>query len=162
MLRPISITFIFLLFVVGTAGQSRGRLAKYSALLRTQIECRANPKAGALLLELQQKKIISSPYNVVDSVNYFSFNKPIELWGFKPKAVFGWQVGYPKFFTRGPGTSPPEMVGIVVSDSVTTVKDKLEKLGIGNLHIEESVFDLKGNNNESDKKFTEISCWEKH
>lgn len=113
------------------------------------------------MIELRRTGFISKTYMVFDTVSYFRLRRPLTVWNFAPVAVFGWQGGFEKFFARGPGTSPPEMIGIVVRDTVTAVNAKLEKLGVRGLHIEEADFDLSGRYYKSKSPLTEISCWEK-
>jgi hypothetical protein len=155
----VLLSSLVLLFTFAIAGQNKNSSSKFSALLEKQLECKSELKAGHLLTELQKNGFTSKASYVVDSINYFGLLKPLKAWAFRPKAVFGWQEGYGKFFVRGPGTSPPEMIGIISSDSVAVTKAKLKRLGFEGLHVEESQFDLRGNINKSKRKFTEIACW---
>ena len=159
-----SMTLIIVLFLAtatGVIAQGNVQSKKYAGQLEQMLACKGNPKAGKFLLELRRTGFISTTYTVVDTISYFKLRKPIKVWSFTPVAVLGWEGGFEKFFARGPGTSPPETIGIVVKDSVPSVNAKLQKLGIQDLHIEEAEFDLNGRSNESKSPLTEISCWQR-
>lgn len=74
------------------------------------------------------------------------------FWRFTVQDNFG------KFFVRGPGTSPPEMIGIVVSEPVDKVKGKLSEIDLTSLDVDETVLDLNGDLANSSKRLTEITC----
>ena len=147
-----------LLATAGVFAQSSAK--KYSAQIEQLMACKSNPKAGKFLIELRRTGYISTTYTVFDTISYFKLRRPLKVWNFSPVAVFGWQGGYEKFFERGPGTSPPEMIGIVVREALADVNAKLQKLGIGNLDVEQAEFDLNGRSYHSKAPLTEISCRE--
>jgi hypothetical protein len=157
-MRPLILVVALLLAPLPVAAQRD----TYARSVANQLQCKSNPKAGPLLLNLRRAKYIGSPYVVSDSVSFFRLNKPMNVLGFSPVAVFGFQQGYSRLFARGPGTAPPEMVGIIVRADVASVKARLEKLGINNLRVEEHEFDLRGNVRPSRQTLTEIACWESH
>jgi hypothetical protein len=133
--KVITLIVVFLIVTAGVFAQNLTRSKKYAAQIAQQLACNANPKAGKLLIELQRTGFIGRTYTVVDTVSYFKLRRPLKVWSFAPVAVFGWEGGFEKFFERGPGTSPPEMIGIVVRESIPTVKAKLKTLGIQNLNV---------------------------
>lgn len=155
---------ILLFFAVATdvSAQKVTETRKYSSMLGKQLTCNSNPKAGKLLMELSRKRFISKTYVVQDSISYYRLKRPMSVLGFNPVAVFGFQQGYDNFFLRSPGTAPPEMVGIITRDSVSSAKTRLSKLGLKNVRVEEHLYNLAGNVNRSKKKFVEIMCWERH
>jgi len=155
-----SVTLVLVLFL-GVATQITAQSTKYAAQLEQLMACKSNPKAGKFLIELRRTGYISTTYTVFDTISYFKLRRPLKVWNFSPVAVFGWQGGYEKFFERGPGTSPPEMIGIVVREALANVNAKLQKLGIGNLDVEQAEFDLNGRSYHSKAPLTEISCREK-
>jgi len=157
-------TLIVLLSFATTAGvlaQTNPQSKKYAKQLEQQLACKSNPKAGKFLIDLRRSGFISKTYMVMDTISYFKLRRPMKVWSFTPVAVFGWEGGYEKFFERGPGTSPPEMIGIVVRDSVADVKTELQKLGIENLEVEQAEFDLNGRSYHSKAPLTEVSCRER-
>jgi len=159
-----SITLIIMLFLATASGviaQGIVQSKKYAGQLEQMLSCKTNPKAGKFLIELQRNGFIGRTYTVVDTISYFKLRKPLKVWNFTPVAVLGWEGGYAKFFARGPGTAPPETIGIVVKESVPAVNAKLQKLGIQDLNIEAAEFDLNGRSNESKSPLTEISCWQR-
>ena len=159
-----SVTLILALLVATVAevsAQSNAQSKKYAAQLEQMLACKSNPKPGKFLIELRRSGFISKTYTVVDTISYFKLRRPLKVWNFSPVAVFGWEGGYEKFFERGPGTSPPEMIGIVVRESVPDVKTRLQKLGIENLDVEKAESDLNGRSYHSKAPLTEISCREK-
>lgn len=133
----------------------------YPPLFENQLRCKSNPKAGKLLIDLRRRGFINRAYVVEDTVSYFKLNKPLRVLGFSPVGVFGFQKGYPRFFVRGPGTLPPETIGIVVRDDVANVKARLTKLGMSNLEVESHHYDLRGNVKETGNQLTQIACWER-
>jgi len=155
-----SVALILLLFLA-IAAQSNAQSTKYAAQLEQMLACKANPKPGKFLIGLQRNGFIGRTYTVVDTISYYKLRRPLKVWSFTPVAVLGWEGGYEKFFERGPGTSPPETIGIVVRESPADVKTKLQTLGIDNLHVEQAEFDLNGRSYHSKAPLTEISCWEK-
>ena len=159
-----SATLIVILFLTSASGvfaQGNSRSKKYESQLEQMLTCKSNPKPGKFLIELHRTGFISRTYTVVDTISYFKLGRPIKVWDVSPVAVFGWQGGYEKFFERGPGTSPPEMIGIVVREPMGDVKTKLQKLGIENLVVEQAESDLNGRTYHSKAPLTEISCREK-
>ena len=152
---------IVLLVSVWALGQRSSLLAKYSRLIESELACRSNPKAGKLLLNLRRQGFINRTYVVEDSVSYFKLNRRLRVAGFSPVAVFGFEHRYPRFFVRGPGTAPPETIGIVVRGSIASVKAKLNKLGLENLETEEHTYDFRGNVKESGSGLIQIGCWAK-
>ena len=162
-MAKLSLAFVLLLGLIAVAcAQKDPDPAIIADMIGRQLACDSNPKAGKILMELHDQKKISGPYQVVDSVSYFTFREPIRLWGFEPLAVFGFEQGFPEFFTRSPGTSPPEMIGIIVNDSVDEASAKLKQLGLSNLRVEEHLFGLNGEINDPSQKLTEVMCWERH
>jgi hypothetical protein len=154
------VTLILVLFLA-VAAQSNAQSKKYAGQLEQLMACKSNPKAGKFLIELRRTGYISTTYTVFDTISYFKLRRPLKVWNFSPVAVFGWQGGFEKFFDRGPGTSPPEMIGIVVRESLADVNAKLQKLGIRNLDVEQAEFDLNGRSYHSKAPLTEISCRER-
>jgi hypothetical protein len=150
-----------LILAVDAFAQSDARSKKYAGQLEKLLECKQNPKPGKFLIELRRTGFISRTYTVYDTISYFKLRRPLKVWTFSPVAVFGWQGGYEKFFDRGPGTSPPEMIGIVVRESIPDVKTELQKLGVEKLEVEQAEFDLNGRTYHSKAPLTEISCREK-
>ena len=162
-MRKLSLLVVLLLGLIAVAcAQMEPDPSSMAGMIRRQLACDSNPKAGQLLIKLHDQKKISGPYVVMDSVSYFTLREPIRLWSFEPLAVFGFEQGYPEFFTRSPGTSPPEMIGIIVADSVPAAEAKLKELGLENLRVQEHPFDLNGEVNEASSKLTEVMCWERH
>ena len=149
-------TCAILLFALSVAF---GQVTSNSHLFENELACKSDPKAGKLLLDLRKKGFIDGAYVVEDSVSYFKLKKPLSVWNFSPVAVFGFELGYSHIFVRGPGTAPPEMVGIVVREDVASVKAKLQSLGIENLEVEEHRYDFKGNVRNSGSPLTQIACW---
>jgi hypothetical protein len=159
-MKNATVTLLFLLIAIGCAQAQKSRVSGNAAVtFENQLKCKSNPKAGKILTTLRRQRFISKTYMVMDSVSYFRLHKPFRILGFNSLAVFGFQQGY-RMFERGPGTAPPEMIGIVVRESPKTVSMRLQKLGVRNLHVEEAELDLNGNLNKSKRKLTEISCWE--
>jgi len=158
-MKGLALMLVLLLASAGVFAQASAN--KYAVQLERLMACKENPKAGKFLIELRRTGFISKTYIVMDTISYFKLRRPLKVWSFAPVAVFGWQGGYEKFFDRGPGTSPPEMVGIVVRESLADVNAKLQKLGIGNLDVEEAESDLNGRSYHSKAPLTEISCREK-
>ena len=160
-MKRVGFVVVLLIVASGVFAQRATQTKKYADQLEQMLACKANPKSGKFLIGLQRNGFIGKTYQVMDTVSYFKLRRPLKVWSFAPVAVFGWEAGYPKFFDRGPGTSPPEMIGIVVKESVPSVNAKLEKLGIQGLNVEKADFDLRGRSNDSNAPLTEISCWEK-
>lgn len=80
---------------------------------------------------LVQKELISlKPYKVEDSINYFRVKifKPLSAFGMPVQAVFGWSETQ-MIFVRGPGTSPPEIYGILVNEGIGDVQATLNSVG---------------------------------
>src|SRR5215204_5053984 len=152
---------VLLIAACGVSAQRGTQTKKYTAQLEQMLSCKEHPRSGKFLIGLQRSGFIRKTYQVMDTVSYFKVRRPLKVWSFAPVAVFGWEAGYPKFFDRGPGTAPPEMIGIVVKESVPSVNAKLEKLGIQGLDVEKADLDLRGKSNDSNASLTEISCWEK-
>ena len=155
----ILILVILLAMSAGVLAQSGAK--NYSSRLEQLMACKSSPKPGKFLIELRRTGFIAKTYVVMDTISYFKLRRPLKVWSFSPVAVFGWQGGFEKFFERGPGTSPPEMIGIVVRESLADVKPKLQKLGLENLNVEQAEFDLNGRSYHSKAPLTEISCLEK-
>ncbi len=162
MLKALQVIVCLLVLDLSVDSQDKLSHDEFSARLEVQIQCVEGPKAGSLLSEFEEVGILSGALHVSDSVNYFSIRKSVRVWNFRPVAVFGWESGYPKLLTRGPGTLPPEEIGVVVLESTTKVKARLAKLGLENVQVRESQYDLKGNLNRSKTKYTEIYCQEKY
>ena len=161
-MKSISLIMVLLLVMVaGVSAQGSTQSNKYTGRLEQYLACKANPKAGKFLIELHRTGFISKTYMVMDTISYYLLRRPLKVWNFTPVAVFGWEGGYEKFFDRSPGTSPPEMIGIVVRESVPDVKTKLQTLGIENLNVEQAEFDLNGRSYHSKASLTEISCRER-
>lgn len=160
-MKGLAFLVVLLVLTTGVFAQSNAQSKKYAGQLEQLLACKSNPKAGKFLIELRRTGFISKTYTVVDTISYFKLRRPLKVWSFTPVAVFGWEGGFEKFFDRGPGTSPPEMIGIVVRESVPAVKAELQKLGIENLNVEQAEFDLNGRSYHSKAPLTEISCREK-
>ncbi len=133
------------------AGQS------YSRSFESQLRCSTDPEAGKLLIDLRGSGYIDRTYIVEDTISYFKLLKPLVVLGFRPVAVFGFQEGYEKFFERGPGTLPPEMIGIVVRGNQDSVKLRLRNLGIHNLEVEPHAYNTNGRSAKSG--LVSIACW---
>jgi hypothetical protein len=73
--------------------------------------------------------------------------------------VFGFEQGYEKLFARGPGTLPPEMIGIVVRGNQNSVKLRLRNLGIDNLEVEPHEYDINGRDTVQRSSLVAIACW---
>lgn len=153
--RPVFLTIVLLVASVPGLGQ---RLS-YSKMFDDQLRCRANPEAGKLLTDLRKDGYIDRTYVVEDTISYFKLHKPLRVLGFNPVAVFGFQEGYQKFFERGPGTLPPEMIGIVVRGNQDAVKLRLRNMGIDNLEIEPHDYDLTGRTKPRGSGLVSIACW---
>ena len=127
--------------------------------LESQLLCKADPKAGKLLMDMKQSGFIDRTYVVEDTISYFKLHKPMRVLGFNPVAVFGFQEGYEKFFERGPGTLPPEMIGIIVRGDQDSVKLRLRKMAIDNLEVEPHEYDLNTGNVRPKANLVSIACW---
>ena len=149
----IAITLLFATASNSVAGQS----SSYSRSFESQLRCRTDPKAGKLLMDLRGGGYIDRTYIVEDTISYFKLLKPLVVLGFRPVAVFGFQEGYENFFERGPGTLPPDMIGIVVRGNQDSVKLRLRKMGIHNLEVEPHAYDPNGRAAESG--LVSIACW---
>jgi hypothetical protein len=70
------------------------------------------------------------PYAVEDSVSYFhpKFFNQISLFGIQVEAFFGYAENQ-IMFTRGPGTAPPELYGVIVRESIANVQAQLNANG---------------------------------
>jgi len=158
-MKRFGFVVVILIVASGVFAQRGTQTKTYTAQLEQMLSCKEHPRSGKFLIGLQRSGFIGKTYQVMDAVSYFKVRRPLKVWSFAPVAVFGWEAGYPKFFDRGPGTAPPEMIGIVVKESVPSVNAKLEKLGMKGLHVEKADFDLRGKPNDSDDQLTEISCW---
>jgi len=108
-------------------------------------------------MDLQAGGYIDQTYIVEDTISYFKLLKPLAVLGFRPVAVFGFQEGYENFFERGPGTLPPEMIGIVVRGNQDSVKLRLRKMGIHNLEVEPHAYNTNGRAAASG--LVSIACW---
>ncbi|MEQ1761934.1 MAG: hypothetical protein ABL984_02185 [Pyrinomonadaceae bacterium] len=149
----IAIALLFATASMSVAGQS----SSYSRSFESQLRCRTDPQAGKLLMDLQAAGYIDQTYIVEDTISYFKLLKPIVVLGFRPVAVFGFQEGYEKFFVRGLGTLPPEMIGIVVRGNQDSVKLRLRNLGIHNLEVEPHAYNTNGRTTRSG--LVSIACW---
>ncbi|MDI1243669.1 MAG: hypothetical protein PSX80_17295 [bacterium] len=149
----LAITLLFATASNSVAGQSSSHVRS----LESQLRCRRDPEAGKLLVELRASGYIDRTYIVEDTISYFKLLKPLVVLGFRPVAVFGFQEGYEKFFERGPGTTPPEMIGIVVRGNQDSVKLRLRSLGIHNLEVEPHAYNTNGGAARSG--LVSIACW---
>ncbi|HUR98306.1 MAG TPA: hypothetical protein VMZ26_09610 [Pyrinomonadaceae bacterium] len=151
----ILILFVFLATSVISFGQGSSHARSFESRLR----CKSDPQAAKLLMDMRRDGFINRPYVVEDSVSYFKLLRPIKVLGFNPYAVFGFQQGYPKFFERGPGTAPPEMIGIVVRGNQSSIKLKLRNMGIDNLEVEPRELDANKTDRAWGRNLVSIACW---
>ena len=158
--RLIIVVAILLLAFVSTFGQRANLGRTYSRSLESQLRCKAKPQAAKFLLDLRRDGFINQPYVVEDSISYFKLLKPLRVLGFSPIGVFGYQACYLKFFERGPGTAPPEMIGIVVRANQDAVKLRLRNLGIDNLEVEPHEWDINRRTKLTRASQVSIGCWE--
>lgn len=108
---------------------------RFSAALEVQLTCTNRPDPAKAIGALQRSGVIQRrSYFIIDSVNYFHARRPLTVWGFKVVSVFGFDFN-PRIFERGPGTAPPITIGVVVSESVGTVKSTLKRLGVQNANV---------------------------
>ena len=149
----IAIVFLFATASNSVAGQSNS----HSRSFESQLRCREDPAAGKLLMDLQAGGYIDRTYIVEDTISYFKLLRPLVVLGFRPVSVFGFQEGYENFFERGPGTLPPEMIGIVVRGNQDSVKLRLRNLGIHNLEVEPNAYNTNGRVARSG--LVSIACW---
>ena len=109
---------------------------KSSAALESQLACRHTPEPAKAIEALQRTGMVERrTYLNFDSLNYFRARKPLTVWGFKVVSVFGFDFN-PRIFERGPGTAPPITLGVVVSESETTVKSTMKRLGLENTNVQ--------------------------
>jgi hypothetical protein len=135
--------------------------AQYAKSFDSQLRCKTSPKAGQLLIDMQRSGFIRQTYVVEDTISYFKLYKPLRVLGFNAVAVFGFEGGYEKFFKRGPGTLPPEMIGIVVRGTQDGIKLRLRKMGIDNLEVEPHEYDINGHAKVRRSGLVSIACWER-
>jgi hypothetical protein len=154
-IRAFAAAVLFVASAVPVIGQS----VSYSRSFESQLRCRANPQAGKLLTDLRTSGYIDRTYVVEDTISFFKLLKPLRILGFNPVAVFGFQQGYEKLFARGPGTLPPEMIGIVVRGNQDNVKLRLRNLGIDNLEVEPHEYDINGRHKVKRSGLVAIACW---
>lgn len=110
-------------------------------------------------MDLRKDGYIDRTYVVEDTISYFKLHKPLRVLGFNAVGVFGFQEGYEKFFERGPGTLPPEMIGIIVRGNQDSVKLRLRNLGIDNLEVEPHEYDINGRDRQRRSGSVSIACW---
>ena len=155
-MKPALLIAVALLFSAASSSIA-GQASSYSRSFESQLRCRTDPGAGKLLMDLKDGGYIDRTYIVQDTISYFKLLKPLAVLGFRPVAVFGFQEGHDNFFERGPGTLPPEMVGIVVRGNQDSVKLRLRKLGIHNLEVEPHAYNTNGRASKSG--LVSIACW---
>jgi hypothetical protein len=153
--------FKLLLIVLVLLTASTVSSAQYARSLDDQLRCKTNPHAGKLLMDMQRSGFIRQTYVVEDTISYFKLYKPVRVLGFSAVAVFGFEEGFEKFFERGPGTLPPEMIGIVVRGTQDGIKLRLRKLGIDNLEVEPHEYDINGHAKVRRSGLVSIACWER-
>ena len=157
----MKITMIISLVLLTASVATFGQRPSYARQLETQLRCKADPQAAKLMMEMLRSGSLRGPYVVEDSVSYFKLVKPLRVWNFNVVGVFGYQQGYPEFFARGPGTSPPEMIGIVVRGNQNAVKLSLRNRGIDNLEVEPHEYNLNNGNTYARSGLVAIACWAK-
>jgi len=158
-LRLLRFVFVALaVILIGGLGISAQKPA-FQKSLEDQLSCVGNLEPAKAIKALQTRSIISKErYLVFDSWNYFRTRKPLKVWGLQASAVFGFEM-YSDFFARGPGTAPPNTIGVVVKSSPEKVKSSLPQDIISKMYIERSAFDQHGEVTDS-SELTEISCRE--
>jgi hypothetical protein len=131
---------------------------RFSAALEVQLTCTNKPDPAKAIGALQRSGVIQRrPYFNIDSVNYFHARRPLTVWGFKVVSVFGFDFN-PRIFERGPGTAPPITIGVVVSESVTTVKSTLKRLGVQNAKVQRAAELVLDEKPAKSKILTDIYC----
>lgn len=131
---------------------------KYSSALESQIKCEQVIEPAKAIRSLQTSGILEKNGYGFDSVSYFKANKILTVFGFKVISVFGFEINQQSIFPRGPGTAPPEHIGVVVSNSLSEVKSQISNLGIKKATVETAeTFDLPNGSNKLSA--TKITCY---
>lgn len=108
---------------------------QFSAALESQLACGQTPDPARAVGALRGAGVIARRnYLNYDSFNYFRVRKPLAVWGLRAVSVFGY-ANDPHVFERGPGTSPPVTLGVVVPYTVARVRSKLAGLGLPNVKV---------------------------
>jgi len=108
---------------------------KFAAALEAQISCKEKVQPAKAIRALQRAGVISRTYAEEDSINFYRVKMPLTVFGYKVLSVIAFDEDLP--FERGPGTLPPTLLGILVSDRIKDVKAKLGYLESQSVIIEE-------------------------
>lgn len=105
-----------------------------SLALMDQLKCSSNPEPGKALRALRSRGYIGpKPKLAVDGMSIFDVVKPVTVFGYKVLEVTGWEENGDKaFFWRGPGTSPPLNIQVIVEgDSKALTNEIAKRVGKG-------------------------------
>lgn len=131
--------------------------------LENQLNCIKNPEPGKVIRAMLTNGMLKKTKFNADGIPVLAPTSDIYLYGKKVKFVTGWEIesdgSVKKLFSRGPGTSPPHFIAVLLDANPRDVHYMERKTKIADDYIEYPYSSIEETDSYYEKSGTTITCY---